>query len=159
MWVVCESLRAPCLYSAWTAGSPSPRSLSGCRQHGQAHTAHPGMSVAFGLPETCQWLPTKAYRLADKLQNFVNSNYLNRYSKAAKDMARFICQIQISSWGIGKKRKETKWWAYLFLLSWYACLQVFWKCKEFSQCLKHELVFNKPFTPLWTAMWSKIPYI
>lgn len=106
----------------------------------QGHTPHPGMSVAFGLPERCPWLPSKAYRLVDKLQNFVNSSYLNHYSKAAKDMATFICQIQISSGGIGKKRQETKWWAYLFLLSWYVCLQVFWKCaKSFLNVLSTSL--------------------
>lgn len=121
------------------------------------------MWTAIVLPEICQRLPSKAYRLADKLQNFVNSNYLNHYSKAAKDVARFICKIEISFGGTGKKREETKWKPNLFLPSWYICLQVYWKCKEFSQwfsqCLKHKLAFNKWIIPLQTAMWSKIPYI
>jgi len=44
--------------------------------------------------------------LADRLQNFVNSNYLNHYSKRAKDVARFICEIQTSFRYMGRKGKR-----------------------------------------------------
>lgn len=108
--------------------------------------------------EIRQRLPRKACRLAGKLQSF-NSSYLNHYSTIAKDVARFICKIQVSFERMGKKREETKWQANVFLPSWYVCLQIYRKCKKVFQCLKHKLGFSKQVISLRIAVWSEIPYI